>query len=52
MYKALDLEDPQNPKDPRQFAYYDNGVGTSAFRPLAILGGMFGVGLARNVRDL
>ena len=51
-YKAVDLEDPQSPKPPRQFAFYDDGVGTSSFRPLALLGGAFGVGLARNVRDL
>jgi uncharacterized protein (DUF2235 family) len=52
LYKAVDLEDPENLRHPRQFAYYDNGVGTSWFKPLALLGGAFGVGLARNVRDL
>jgi uncharacterized protein (DUF2235 family) len=51
-YKAVDLADPQNPQHPRQFAFYDDGVGTSSFRPIAWLGGAFGVGLARNVRDL
>lgn len=35
-----------------QVAYYDNGVGTSAFKLLAVLGGIFGFGLARNIRDL
>jgi uncharacterized protein (DUF2235 family) len=52
LYKAVDLADPTNPEEPRQFAYYDDGVGTSSFRPLALLGGAIGVGLARNVRDL
>ena len=52
VYQALDLKDSQDPKQPRQFACYDDGVGTSSFKPLAILGGAFGVGLARNVRDL
>ncbi len=52
IYEALDLADPRDPRHPRQFAYYDDGVGTSSFRPLAILGGAFGYGLARNVRDL
>jgi uncharacterized protein (DUF2235 family) len=52
LYEALDLADPGKLKHPRQFAYYDDGVGTSSFRPLAILGGAFGFGLARNVRDL
>lgn len=52
MYRALDLADPQNYTLPRQFAFYDNGVGTSSFRPLALFGGLFGIGLARNVREL
>lgn len=52
IYKALDLEDRQNPPEPRQFACYNNGVGTSAFKPLQLLGSVFGVGLARNVRTL
>ena len=33
IYEALDLADPQKPKIPRQFAFYDDGVGTSSFRP-------------------
>jgi uncharacterized protein (DUF2235 family) len=52
VYKAVDLTDPKSPKEPRQFACYDNGVGSSSFKPLAVLGGALGVGLARNVRDL
>jgi uncharacterized protein (DUF2235 family) len=51
-YEALDLVDPAQPTDPRQFAFYDDGVGTSSFKPLALLGGVLGYGLARNVRDL
>jgi len=35
-----------------QVACYDDGVGTSAFKPLAILGGAFGWGLKRNVIHL
>ncbi|MBR1149576.1 DUF2235 domain-containing protein [Bradyrhizobium sp. JYMT SZCCT0428] len=35
-----------------QIAIYDDGVGTSAFKPLAILGGVFGWGLKRNVLNL
>jgi hypothetical protein len=46
MYEALDLSAGD------QLALYDNGVGTSMFRPLAILGGALGWGLKRNVRDL
>jgi len=47
LYEALDLSDPD-----RQVAYYDDGVGTSSCKPLAILGGVFGFGLKRNVIDL
>jgi uncharacterized protein (DUF2235 family) len=36
----------------RQVALYDNGVGTSSFKPIALLGGVFGYGLKRNVLDL
>src|SRR5262245_13252955 len=46
MYEAIDLTKPD------QVAMYDDGVGTSAFLPLAILGGALGVGLRRNVLDL
>ena len=35
-----------------QVAMYDDGVGTSSFLPLAILGGAFGWGLKRNVIEL
>jgi uncharacterized protein (DUF2235 family) len=35
-----------------QIAIYDDGVGTSSFKPLAILGGAFGYGLKRNVINL
>ena len=38
--------------DDDQLAYYDDGVGTSSFIPLAIVGGMFGWGLKRNVINL
>jgi uncharacterized protein (DUF2235 family) len=52
VYEALDLADPANPELPRQFTFYDDGVGNSSFKPLAVLGGALGYGLARNVRDL
>ncbi|MGH7365826.1 MAG: DUF2235 domain-containing protein [Candidatus Rokuibacteriota bacterium] len=47
LYGALDLRDPG-----RQIGHYADGVGTSSFKPLAILGGIFGFGLKRNVLDL
>jgi hypothetical protein len=46
LYRALDLTADD------QIAEYDDGVGTSSFRPLALIGGAFGVGLAKNVRHL
>jgi len=47
LFQALDLTDPA-----KQVAYYDDGVGTSSFKPFAILGGIFGFGLKRNVIDI
>jgi uncharacterized protein (DUF2235 family) len=47
LFEALDLSDPTI-----QIAFYNNGVGTSSFKPLAIAGGVFGVGLKRNVIDI
>jgi len=43
LYEALDLSDGS------QIARYDDGVGTSSFKPIAILGGALGYGLKRNV---
>lgn len=51
LYRALDLSDPQQGELP-QIAYYHDGVGTSSFKPLTLLGGIFGIGLKRNVLDL
>src|ERR1700753_4501784 len=45
VFESLDLTGTQ------QIAFYDDGVGTSSFKPLAILGGVFGWGLKRNVLD-
>ncbi|MET0968423.1 MAG: DUF2235 domain-containing protein [Tardiphaga sp.] len=45
-FEALDLSGSD------QVAFYDDGVGTSSFKPWAILGGAFGFGLKRNVIDL
>lgn len=53
LYEAVDLGPTPSPADtPVQIAYYDNGVGTSAFRPLAVLGGIFGFGLRRNILNI
>ncbi len=54
LYQALDLSepDPNRPDKQVQIAYHDDGVGTAAFKPLALFGGAFGWGLKRNVLDL
>lgn len=54
LFQALDYTGPDaaHPDKPRQLAWYDDGVGTSAVKPLAILGGACGWGLKRNVIDL
>lgn len=46
MFEAIDL------KKSAQVAVYDDGVGTSSFKPIALLGGAFGFGLKRNVIGL
>jgi hypothetical protein len=46
VFESLDLRGNE------QVAFYDDGVGTSSFKPLAILGGAFGWGLKRNVLDI
>ena len=47
LFQALDLTDPN-----KQITFYDDGVGSSSFKPFAILGGIFGFGLKRNVIDI
>ena len=37
---------------PRQITFYDDGVGTGKYRLLKIMGGAFGWGFGRNVKDL
>lgn len=46
LFQSLDLTSDL------QVAKYDDGVGSSSFVPLAIVGGVFGFGLKRNVIDL
>jgi uncharacterized protein (DUF2235 family) len=46
LFQSLDLTNSL------QVAIYDDGVGSSSFKPLALLGGAFGWGLKRNVLDL
>jgi uncharacterized protein (DUF2235 family) len=52
LYQAIDIAPPTAPNDPQQIVYYDNGVGTENFKPLAALGGALGIGAWKNVRDI
>ncbi len=47
-YKAID----HSTSHIEQLALYDDGVGTSGFKPVKLLGGAIGLGLRRNVIDL
>ena len=51
LYEAVDLGPAQAGKQ-KQIAFYDDGVGSSSFRPLALLGGIFGRGMKRNVLEI
>ncbi|ESS73412.1 hypothetical protein MGMO_21c00020 [Methyloglobulus morosus KoM1] len=48
LYEAIDF----NLEQPKQVAFYDDGVGTQEFKPLKMMGGVFGWGLSRNIRQL
>lgn len=50
LYEAVDLETP--PGEDQQVAFYDDGVGTGSLKTVRALGGAFGYGFARNVRQL
>jgi uncharacterized protein (DUF2235 family) len=52
LYQAIDIAPPSDPDIAQQIVYYDNGVGTENLKPLAALGGAFGIGVWKNVRDL
>jgi uncharacterized protein (DUF2235 family) len=52
LYQAIDLRLPDDPAIPEQVVLYDNGVGTENIKPLRALGGAFGFGVWRNVKDL
>lgn len=53
LYEAVDLEGHRTDgKLPAQIGFYDDGVGTGRLKLLAMLGGAFGIGLSRNVRQL
>ena len=47
IFNAVD----RNREDCQQITYYDDGVGTHNIRLLRLLGGAFGRGLSRNIRE-
>lgn len=54
-YMAVDRHDHEASPElqlPPQVAFYDDGVGTGGVRALRLLGGAFGLGLSRNIREL
>jgi uncharacterized protein (DUF2235 family) len=53
LYEAVDtIGHRTDPDALPQVAFYDDGVGTSDLLPARALGGAFGIGLGRNVRQL
>lgn len=53
LYEAVDIQGHKNnPSCRPQVAFYDDGIGSSSFLPLKIIGGAFGVGFSKNIRDL
>ncbi len=53
LFEAVDLHGHGvGPTSPKQIAFYDDGVGTESVKLLKILGGAFGYGLSRNVKQL
>ena len=54
LYQALDLSEcnSDNMGERKQIAHYNDGVGTSSFKPMAIIGGAFGYGTKRIVVEL
>jgi uncharacterized protein (DUF2235 family) len=53
LFEAIDLTGHRtDPTLTPQIAFYDDGVGTEAWKPVKIVSGATGLGLARNVRQL
>lgn len=53
LYEAIDIQGHKyDPTLKPQVAFYDDGVGTSTLAPMKLIGGAFGIGFSKNVRDL
>ncbi|MBK9307503.1 MAG: DUF2235 domain-containing protein [Nitrospira sp.] len=53
LYEAVDIQGHKFDSTlTPQVAFYDDGVGTSRLAPMKLIGGAFGYGFGKNVRDL
>ena len=53
LYEAIDRNGHKSDSTATpQVAFYDDGVGTSKFIPLRLLGGAVGWGFSQNIKDL
>jgi uncharacterized protein (DUF2235 family) len=53
IYMAIDRHDHEEQRELLpQVAFYDDGVGSGGIRAVRVLGGAFGLGLSRNIREL
>jgi len=53
LYKSIDRHGHKTkPTTTEQVLFYDDGVGTEDLKLLRILGGFFGLGMSRNIRQL
>lgn len=53
LFRAVDLQTfKAQPNAAEQIAFYDDGVGTDRIKLFKLLGGAFGYGLSRNVKQL
>ncbi len=52
LFNSIDLQSYKHSDAVEQVAFYDDGVGTDRLKFLKIIGGAFGWGLTRNVKEL
>lgn len=51
-YQGVNINPPSSDGEPRQLVFYDDGVGTGNFKPIAAMGLALGLGLEENIKDL
>ena len=52
VWRLYNMVDLSSDSTPRQIAFYDDGIGTQDMKFVKALGGAFGIGMSRNVRQL